>query len=279
MGSTATRHRRSASGSHEYKVPAVHRAFEILSLLSQSDRDLGVSEIASLAKIGKGPCFAILKTLERSEAVLFNAEQKTYRLGAGLVRLGDATLGKNASVEAARPEIERLAKKIGFACFLSAPYGSADFIIVAKSEISKNVKVTLDIGQYFPVLGGAQGGAFLAWQPPQRVDEAIARLGLPKHTAKSITNVELFKQRLKRTRRLGYAVSCGEYMIGVNSVAAPIFDRSGEVVLILKTLGTSEALNERKMAELGRLVRKTAETITLKIGGHYPDDAKGSSGS
>ena len=59
-------------------------------------------------------------------------------------------------------------------------------------------------------------------------------------------------------------------MIGVNSIAAPIFDRSGEVVLILKTLGTSKAFNRQRMAELGPLVRKTAEAITSKIGGRYP---------
>jgi DNA-binding IclR family transcriptional regulator len=268
---TSTAKRRSANVKLEYQVPAVRRAFDILSLLSRSDRDLHVSEIASLMKISKGPCFSILKTLERSEAVLFDGGQKTYRLGAGLVRLGEAALGKNPNVEAARPEIENLARKIGLACLLSAPYGSNDFIIVAKAETSKNVKVTLDVGQYFPALGGAQGGALLAWQQPHRIDDAIVRLGLPKHTSKSITDIEEFKQRLKRARRIGYAESYGEYMIGVNSVAAPIFNHAGEVVLILKTLGTSEALNKRRMAELGKLVRKSAETITLKIGGRYPE--------
>jgi DNA-binding IclR family transcriptional regulator len=259
----------------EYRVPAVRRAFEILDLLARSTRALRVTDIASSLEIGKGPCFAILKTLERSEAVTFDSGQKTYRLGARLLRLGEAAGGRSPYIETARPAMERLAEEIGLACFLSAPYGAGDFVIIAKAESAAKVKVTLGLGEYFPALGGAQGKALLAWVPAERLDEVIARLGLPAHTPKSIRNVDEFKRALQRTRRIGYAESYGEYMIGVNSVAAPIFNRDGEVVLILKTLGASETLHARRMAEVGRLVRRTAEAVTEKIGGRYPSAASG----
>jgi DNA-binding IclR family transcriptional regulator len=262
---------RGAPGpARDYRVPAVRRAFEILWFLARSSRPHRVSEIAAALEIGKGPCFAILKTLERSEAIVFDPEHKTYGLGAGMVRLGDAVLGRNPYLDVARPEMERLAKAIGLACFLSAPYDRRDFMIVAKAESRERVKITLDVGEHVPALGGSHGKALLAWQSPERVEELIARLGLPLHTPRSISSAEEFKRALQRTRKIGYAEGYGEFVLGVNSVAAPVFDRNGDVVLILKTLGPSEMLHRRRMAELGRLVRTAAETITAKIGGRYP---------
>lgn len=259
-----------AARRRTYRVPAVARAMEILALLARAPRALRVADISSSLGIGKGPCFAILKTLETSEAVVFDPGPKLYRLGAGVMKLGSAAVGGARHLEIARAEMERLAAQIRLACFLSGPYGPGDFVILAKAESSEKIKVTLDVGEHFPALGGGHGKALLAWQPPERAEELISRFGLPRHTSKSITDPEAYKRELQRTRRRGYAESYGEYMLGVDSVAAPIFDETGEVVLTLKTIGTSEQLSRARMRQVGRLVRGAAQTITARLGGQYP---------
>ena len=266
--SPASVHARSA-----YEVPSVRRAFQILSLLQAAGRAMGISEISRALGIGKGAAFAILKTLEQWEAVTRDGDGKLYRLGAGLVKLGDAVTGHEHYVQAARRGMERLASEIGLACFLSAPYGTNEFIVVAKAESTEKIKLTLDLGEHFHALGGAHGKALLAWEPPPVMDRVIRQLGLPRYTPRSLTEVEAFKDALQRTRRDGFAASYGEYMIGVNSVAAPIFDPGGDVVLILKTIGPANRLPARRMREVGRRLRRVAEAITAELGGRYPDGA------
>ena len=78
-----------------YRAPAVDRAFQILFLLQARAEGLGVSEIARQLHIGKGPCFAILKTLEAAEAIAREPSRKRYRLGAALIRLGSAASGEH----------------------------------------------------------------------------------------------------------------------------------------------------------------------------------------
>jgi DNA-binding IclR family transcriptional regulator len=253
-----------------YRAPAVSRALQVLSLLERDGDGLGVSDIARHLQIGKGPCFAILKALEAGEMVVCDRKRKAYRLGAALVRLGTAAAGRQKYVEVARRAMERVAAEIGLACFLSAPYGSDEFVVVAKAESPEKVKITLDLGEHFHALGGAHGKALLAWQGREAVDRAIRELGLPRYTSSSITVPDQLRQALERTRRLGYAESYGEYMLGVNSVAAPIFNDRGEVLLILKTIGAESQLPPRKMREFGRRIRRGAEDVTAALGGQYP---------
>lgn len=252
-----------------YRAPAVGRALQILFLLESNDDGMGVSDIARHLGIGKSPCFTILKTLEASEVVSFDRRRKLYRLGAALVRLGNAAFGRRQYIEVARLAMERVAADIDLACFLSAPYGSDEFIVVAKAESPEKVKITLNLGEHFHALGGAHGKALLAWRPREAVDHALRELGLPRYTSSSIADVEAFRRALERTRRLGYAESYGEYMLGVNSVAAPIFNASADVVLILKTIG-SESQLRRRMRDVGKLIHRAAEAVTIQLGGRYP---------
>ncbi len=260
-----------SSPSPAYRVPAVRRAFEILFLLKQTPQGMGVSEIARALGIGKGPCYAILKTLEALEVLVCENAGKRYRLGSAVVQLGNAVAGRQRYVEVARPWMERLAAVSGLGCFLSAPYGSDEFVIVAKAESAGKVKITLDVGEHFHALGGAHGKALLAWQPATVVDQAIRRLALPRYTPRSITDAAAFRRALDRTRRNGFAESYGEYMLGVNSAAAPVFNGTGDVVLILKIIGSANQLPPRRMRELGRRVRRAAELLSAELEGRYPE--------
>jgi IclR family acetate operon transcriptional repressor len=248
----------------------VDRAFQILSLLQAHDEGLGVSEIARKVGIGKGPCFGILKTLETVEAVVCERSRKLYRLGAALVRLGSAASGQPWFLELARSEMARIAQEIQLTCFLVAPYGEDEVIAVARSQFSSGVTITVELGQHAHRLSAGNGKALLAWRPRVEADIVVRRLGLPRLTPRSITDPHAFRRELERTRRLGYAETHGEFVLGVNGVSAPIFDATGDAVLILKAIGAQSQLTPRRMRECGRRIRRAAESVTAQLGGRWP---------
>jgi DNA-binding IclR family transcriptional regulator len=259
-----------AAAEPTYRAPAVDRAFQILSLLQTHGEGLGVSEIARKVGIGKGPCFGILKTLETAEAVVCERSRKLYRLGAALVRLGSAASGQHRYLEIARGEMARLAGEIQLTCFLVAPYGEDEVIAVARAEFAGGVTITVELGQHSHRLSAGNGKALLAWRPRAEADMVVRRLGLPRITPRSITDPHAFRRELERTRRNGYAEAHGEFVLGVNSVSAPIFNAAGEVVLLLKAIGAQSYLTPRRMRECGRRVRRAAELVTAELGGRYP---------
>jgi DNA-binding IclR family transcriptional regulator len=257
-----------------YRAPAVDRAFRILFLLQGRPDGLGVSEIARRVGIGKGPCFALLKTLEANEAVVCDRSRKRYHLGAALVRLGVAVSPHRQYLEVARREMERLSADLRLSCFVSAPYGVDRWISVAAVESTARVRTTIELGHCLPALSAANGKALLAWRPRAVAEETVRALGLPNTSPRAITDPVAFMRALERTRQIGYAESFGEFDVGVNVLAAPVFDAAGEVVMILKTIGSETELSVRRAPEIGRRLRRSAERITAAIGGTFPRTAK-----
>jgi IclR family acetate operon transcriptional repressor len=252
------------------RAPAVDRALRVLFLLQTTPEGLGVSEIARRMGIGKGPCHAILKTLEASEVVVCDGARKRYGLGAALLRLGGAVSRHRQYLALAVRAMEPLAAEVDLACSLAAPHGGGQWISVARVQSGRRVRTLLEVGHLMHALSGANGKALLAWRPRAEAEAMARALGLPRYTARSITDVPTYLRELERCRQLGYAENFGEYEDGVSTVAAPIFDATGEVIMILKAVGTESQLTPRRAADVGRRVREVAEAVTNEIGGGYP---------
>ena len=79
------------------------------------------------------------------------------------------------------------------------------------------------------------------------------------------------RSELLASRQRGYAVSLGEYIEGFNTAALPIFDREGNIMLILGVSGIEMDFNRRK-AEIVSALIETAASIHLIIDGRPPVD-------
>src|SRR3990172_6271008 len=73
-------------------------------------------------------------------------------------------------------------------------------------------------------------------------------------------------RELEHCRQNGYAESNEEPRHGINGIAAPVFDKRGNVVLIIGLLGFRSNLPPQKMQHNGLLVRKTARSISIALG-------------
>lgn len=94
-----------------------------------------------------------------------------------------------------------------------------------------------EIGDRAPVHCTATGKALLAWQTSSLINGII---GGPLHafTRKTITNAVDLRAHLARVRAEGFAVQLAEWHLSEYAVAAPIFDREGDIVA---AIGLSEA--------------------------------------
>src|SRR5690606_17296619 len=88
---------------------------------------------------------------------------------------------------------------------------------------------------------------------------------------KSIASVGLgadwegFRQNLKHIRQQGYAKSFGEYNVGIRSIAAPLFNRSGDVLGSLAVAASAETTTEATMTAAIPLVLKAGQQISDQI--------------
>jgi len=114
------------------------------------------------------------------------------------------------------------------------------------------------------------GKAMLAAMDEAAVADVLARRGLTRHTARTITSRDALGAELAATRERGYAVDAEEHAAGMCCVAAAIWDEHGQPWAAISLAGPTSRIGTTRIAELGRLVRATAADLTGALGGHPP---------
>lgn len=261
-------------GPGRTRVPAIDAAVRVLRYLADRAEAVGVSEIGRACGLSKSTAHGIVKALEAHGFVAAVDGTKRYLLGAGLVELAEAVRSQAKAVAVARPHLERLARRLRLACFLVVPYSATEFLILEKAESSRAIKVTVSVGERFPLTAGSLGKAYLAWRSDEEVRQILKTVALPRRTAQAIGSTPAYLAELAKVRRQGFGESYEEYYAGNHALAAPVFDPRGQVVLLLLTVGFAADLPASRMKEYGRLLRMAANRVTAALGGRLPSASR-----
>ena len=247
------------------RVQSIERAFSVLSTLA--DGPLGVTDVAERARLPKSTAARLLASLAREGAVEQAAGGTTYRLGPRLLTLASGLSSRRSLVAVAHPFLIELAESTGEAAGLSVPDGRTVHYI-DQVDSPNPVQVRDWTGTRIPMHAVSSGLVVLASLP--RLDAYLAK-PLERFTDRTVVAGDELSERVADARRDGYAWVREEFASGINSVAAPIADASGEVVAAVHVHGPSyrfpppgEAGGETR---LGELVEATAGRIGSRLRG------------
>lgn len=254
-----------SAGNH-YMVPSVKAAIRILKYLKRKEhRRASLAEICSGLEVSKSSAFNILKTLLASDFVSYDEADRRYSLGMELLELGGVVGDDLDMVALARPFARELANQIQETCII-VRWMKGRFVVLLCEEPARDIRVTMAVGQHFRYVSGAFGKAYLAFAGEERVREILKDGTRLASTPHSVPTIEAFEEELASAREDGYAEGYEEAVLGVNAVASPIFDRSGDVVLVLGILGFASSLSPELMRLDGTLVREAAGKISATLG-------------
>lgn len=254
-------------GARPYRVPALAHAIGMLRFLKERNhRPWGVSELSRSLRVNKSTCFNILRTLEEAGFVACDEATKKYSLGTALIELGGAVAAASTGAVVAKPFLLDLFEDLRLTCLLGRRFQDK-VVIIDKVEVLDDVRVTVPLGQVVPLGAGAMGKSLLVGMREAEAARILrAQLSQGARGRRGPTLARL-RRELEEARRRGFVESFGEVQAGINSVAAPVFDHQGQVILAVGALGLSTALPPRALARCGRKVREVAGLITRALGG------------
>lgn len=259
-----------ANGKERSEVPALETTIRILEYLSRyNHRTSSLADICKGLDINKSTCHRILKVLENHNYVFYNEEKKQYSLGSYLVVLGTRASEFIDYLEVCKQYLKELSEEMQQTIVLLEPIANDRLMYIAKEEPALPIRVTVSVGQRFPLTSASFGKCYLAFTDEKKTDEVIERNGIKPFTSKTITNIEEFKEKLKNVRLKGYAESFEEHTTGVCGVAAPIFNFQGEVQLVIGCLFLSSQPNA-DASVYGEKILEVSKTITTIMGGKAP---------
>lgn len=223
----------------------------------------GVTELAQEVEMNKSTVHNHLSTLEAEELVVRNGPE--YEPGLRLLEFGGYVQSQNPLYNIAGQELESLASKSGELATLAVEeHGRSVCLATERGEQA----VDLDIypGYRRPIHLTAHGKAILAHLPTERVEEIIDRHGLTAATPRSITDRQELRSLLATVRDQGYAIDEGEYIEGLQCVAAPIQSDDGEITgAIGVSAPTTRSGSEDILDDLPELVQSYANVIQINI--------------
>ncbi len=253
----------------KYWVKSVARAADILETLAtaEPDRGMSVTEIARGCGIAKSATFGMLQTLRAYGLVADDGEgmSRRYRLGMGLARLGDRARSQVSLRTVAHPVLRELTSLTGMASRLAVPEGG-HAVVVDQVETDQRIRLDLRMGQReLPHCTGL-GKALLSALSPAEAALVVERFGLPRRTARTITDPATLLAHLRDIDRLGYALDDEEDAEGVICIGAPVRDHLGNCAGAISITGLKLGLPAWRYQELGGQVRDAARRISVGLG-------------
>jgi len=246
--------------SGENNVQTIDRAFDILNLLKENEKGMGVSDIAKRLDLSAPTTHRILQSLVFHKYVKQNSDNKHYELGVSCLELGRSFLDKLNLREVAGS----ILKKLRDDCRESVSLGIIDgteVVFIDKFDALMDIAfVGSVVGSRSPAYCTAVGKVLLAYHDGDYVRKLFNNIEMKKIAANTITNINNLLVELDIVRLQGYAISSEEIEDDLKCIAAPIW-QSGDFPISALGVGgpinrIDQGINENnlieKLVEAGR---------------------------
>jgi DNA-binding IclR family transcriptional regulator len=122
------------------------------------------------------------------------------------------------------------------------------------------------VGELTPLHATSSGKILLAFMTPSERREVLHTAGLARLTPHTITSPRELEEQMGAATRDGYACSLEELEEGLNAIAAPVRDHSGEVIAALSVSGPVYRLSRSRLREIAPDVVAAAVAISHRMG-------------
>jgi len=206
-------------------IQAVVMALKLVAHLSRQPEPVGVTAIAEALGTTKSRIHRHLQTLIQQGYARQEAISERYHIGPALINIGISISENYDLVGMARSALTGLREALGHSAVVSRiePDGIRVLLTLSgKSPIEIGVKP----GTLLPLHTTGQGKVTLAFGP-QEMRERVLDSKLEAFTPHTITTPRVLAAELARVKKQGWATAPNETLIGMNALAAPIFDGRG----------------------------------------------------
>ncbi|WP_433498962.1 IclR family transcriptional regulator [Sphaerimonospora sp. CA-214678] len=254
---------------------SLERGLRILSAFTGDRSTLGIADISRAVGLNKSTTHRYVATLTKLEYVQQDPETKKYHLGPKVVDLGFAAIDSMELTRIAAPLLQALADETGYTVSMGLCDGP-DVVYVDRRRSNRRTSLAMDLnlhtGSRLPAYCTSMGKVLLAYKDQTTLRQILDRVDMARRGPKTITNREQLMADLAKVRQNGVAVNDEELAPGLRSFAAPVRDRTGEVVAAVNIavhLTMAPSSVDSLAGRVEPALRRTAAEISRRLG-HRP---------
>jgi IclR family pca regulon transcriptional regulator len=208
-------------------VQSLERGLAVIRAFDAAHPELTLSEVAAATEMTRAAARRFLLTL--ADLGYVRSDGRLFSLTPRVLDLGYAYLSSLSLPEVAEPHLEALVAEVNESSSVSV-LDRGDVVYVARVPTSRIMTVAISVGTRFPAYATSMGRVLLAGLPDEDLAAYLESVTLQRLTSRTVATVEALRSELARVRSQGWALVNQELEEGLRALAAPIRDRSGQVV-------------------------------------------------
>lgn len=250
--------------SNTESVKAADTTLHILEKVAFAHEPPGVTQIAQDIGVAKSAVFKHLNTLAERGYIVQDPVSTRYRLGPKAWLIARLAPSSDDLATVAEPLMREARARTGLAVVLSTPMARSAFVL---STLAGNGSIEIGVrpGSELELHASAQGKVFLAYGAKSLTDNLMRR-ELRQLTQYTLTSTESLLEQIGEVRKNGYASAPEESLLGVNAIAAPVYDYRDNLVASVGLVGSIQYLPHENTAETITTIRELAASISRALG-------------
>jgi DNA-binding IclR family transcriptional regulator len=245
-------------------VKVLEKSIVILNTLGESTgRDFSLAEISRLTEMPKTTTRRILNTLVNYNYLEYDENSQKYRLGLQVLKLGVSMLNDFRLKDYIQEYSVMLRDLTNCTVFVGILNG---FEVIYVEKVPASITMTADIGYRVPAHCTAMGQVLLSQLDEATLDRLLSENTLVKKTDFTLTDVGMFKDRVRRVREQGYAIDEREHRNEIRCIAAPIKDHTGKAVAAISISNVVTLFDEKRKDQYIEQVIAIAKSISERLG-------------
>ena len=239
-------------------------ALRILDHLAEQASPIALTAIAQTFSASKSTVYRHLSALARHGFVRRDVSTGRYAIGIKLMVLGETSRGNFEIVTVARDAFLKLRDATGQAVSLCALLDD-DLVVLDLMHGRSVVEFATRPGTRLALHASAHGKIWLAFGPEALVKKVLSG-PLPPWTSHTLTDARTIAAEVQAVRKRGWSTAPNQAVMGVNTLAAPVFDHRGVIVGSIAIVGSTQVIAPKPVpAQLGAVV-EAAHSVSRDLG-------------
>ena len=245
----------------ENSSSALVRGFALMERIVSADKPISSADLATQLDLPKPTVHRLAQQLEEEGILQREPSSKRFMAAPRLRDFALATLSNSALGATRHAILQALSDEIEETCNCTILDGQ-ELVHFDRVEANWPYRIHLPVGSRHPLHCTASGKLFLAQMKPAQRRRLINSVPLKSFTERTITDPELLERELRTIHATGVGVDNEEYIRGLNALAVPVIDRSGQMCFALAVHAPTVRRSLDELRQYLPLLRRGAAALS-----------------